>query len=328
MVDDLLDVSRVTLGKIRLDLQTVDLSEAVGRCLTELGMAALAESHDLALAVETEKVLVEGDPVRLEQVVCNLVQNAVKYTPRGGRLEISVRSASAMGVVSVKDTGIGIPPAMLPHIFEPFTQIESSRLRSEGGLGLGLPLVRGLVQLHGGQVEAHSSGPGGGSEFVVSLPLKRAAAPRRRQARAAAATGRAPAAGRLRVLVVEDNFDGRESLRELLELWGYAVDLAATGKQGLAKALGAPPDAALIDIGLPEMDGNEVARRIRAELDGDEIALIAMTGYGQPEDRRRALAAGFDTYLVKPVDPNDLMPGPSAAVASGSPQGSTIMAWP
>jgi signal transduction histidine kinase/ActR/RegA family two-component response regulator len=308
MVDDLLDVSRVTLGKIRLDMQTVDLSEAVGRCLSELGMAALAESHDLALAVETEKVLVEGDPVRLEQVVCNLVQNAVKYTSRGGRLSISVRTEAAMAVVRVADTGIGIPQAMLPHIFEPFTQIESSRLRSEGGLGLGLPLVRGLVLLHGGKVEARSAGPGGGSEFVVSLPLKPAAGARWRQPRraAGAAAHRGPAAGGLRVLVVEDNLDGRESLRELLEIWGYEVDLADTGKQGLDKALAAPPDAALIDIGLPEMDGNEVARRIRAALDADRIALIAMTGYGQPEDRRRALAAGFDTYLVKPVDPADL----------------------
>jgi signal transduction histidine kinase/CheY-like chemotaxis protein len=307
MVDDLLDVSRVTLGKIRLDMQTVDLSEAVGRCLSELGMAALAESHDLALAVETERVLVEGDPVRLEQVVCNLVQNAVKYTPRGGRLTISVRTEAAMGVVRVKDTGIGIPQAMLPHIFEPFTQIESSRLRSEGGLGLGLPLVRGLVLLHGGQVEARSPGPGSGSEFVVSLPLTPAAArPRRLPRGADDGVSRRPAAGGLRVLVVEDNLDGRESLRELLEMWGYEVDLAATGTQGLEKALAAPPDAALIDIGLPEMDGNEVARRIRAALDADRIALIAMTGYGQPEDRRRALAAGFDTYLVKPVDPADL----------------------
>jgi signal transduction histidine kinase/ActR/RegA family two-component response regulator len=313
MVDDLLDVSRVTLGKIRLDLQTVDLREAAERCLSELGMAALAESHDLGLAADAERVLIEGDPVRIEQVICNLVQNAVKYTPRGGRLTVSVRAEGEMGVVRVADDGIGIPQEMLPHIFEPFTQVESSRLRSRGGLGLGLPLVRGLVLLHGGSVEAHSPGPGAGSEFVVSLPLKppamapvRPPGEARRGGRGAfgAAGGKD---GGLRVLIVEDNLDGRESLRELLELWGYDVDVAANGTEGLVKAFAGHPDAALIDIGLPELDGNEVARRIRAVVDSDRLALIAMTGYGQPEDRRRAIEAGFDTYLVKPVEPSDLV---------------------
>jgi len=313
MVDDLLDVSRVTLGKIRLDLQTVDLREAAERCLSELGMAALAESHDLGLAADAERVLIEGDPVRIEQVICNLVQNAVKYTPRGGRLTVSVRAEGEMGVVRVADDGIGIPQEMLPHIFEPFTQVESSRLRSRGGLGLGLPLVRGLVLLHGGSVEAHSPGPGAGSEFVVSLPLKppamapvRPPGEARRGGRGAfgAAGGKD---GGLRVLIVEDNLDGRESLRELLELWGHDVDVAANGTEGLVKAFAGHPDAALIDIGLPELDGNEVARRIRAVVDSDRLALIAMTGYGQPEDRRRAIEAGFDTYLVKPVEPSDLV---------------------
>jgi len=313
MVDDLLDVSRVTLGKIRLDLQTVDLREAAERCLSELGMAALAESHDLGLAADAERVLIEGDPVRIEQVICNLVQNAVKYTPRGGRLTVSVRAEGEMGVVRVADDGIGIPQEMLPHIFEPFTQVESSRLRSKGGLGLGLPLVRGLVLLHGGSVEAHSAGPGAGSEFVVSLPLKPPAMAPVRPPGEARRVGRgafgAPAGkdGGLRVLIVEDNLDGRESLRELLELWGYDVDVAANGTEGLVKAFAGHPDAALIDIGLPELDGNEVARRIRAVVDSDRLALIAMTGYGQPEDRRRAIEAGFDTYLVKPVEPSDLV---------------------
>ena len=313
MVDDLLDVSRVTLGKIRLDLQTVDLREAVERCLSELGMAALAESHDLGLAADTEKVLIEGDPVRIEQVICNLVQNAVKYTPRGGRLSVSVRAEEGMGVVRVADNGIGIPQERLPHIFEPFTQVESSRLRSKGGLGLGLPLVRGLVLLHGGTVEAHSAGPGAGSEFVVSLPLRPPAAvpvrPPAEARRGRGAPGGVPGgtSGDLRVLIVEDNLDGRESLRELLELWGYEVEVAANGAEGLVKTFSNLPDAALIDIGLPELDGNEVARRIRAVLDSDRMALIAMTGYGQPEDRRRAIEAGFDTYLVKPVEPTDLV---------------------
>jgi len=305
LVDDLLDVSRVTLGKIELDLQAVDLREVAERCLGELGLAALAESHGLQLTVATERAVVDGDPVRLEQVICNLLQNAVKYTPRGGRLSISVRGEAGMGVVRVSDNGIGIPREMLPHIFEPFTQVESSRLRSEGGLGLGLPLVRGLVQLHGGTVDARSAGPGRGSEFVVALPLAPAAAAARRERGPSRGAARRTRGG-MRVLVVEDNADGRDSLRELLTLWGHRVEAAADGAAALATVFAAPPDAALIDIGLPDVDGNEVARRIRAVLGPEQVALIAMTGYGQPEDRRRALAAGFDTYLVKPVDPTEL----------------------
>ncbi len=311
MVDDLLEVSRVTLGKIKLDLQTVDLREAVQRCLSELGMEALAETQQLKLAVDVERVLIEGDPVRIEQVICNLVQNAVKYTPRGGSLSISAKAAAGMGVLRIADSGVGIPHEMLPHIFEPFTQVESSRRRAAGGLGLGLPLVRSLVLLHGGKVEARSGGPGRGSEFVVSLPLEPPAAARRPRERQRAGEGgnqgaRRADGGALRVLIVEDNLDGRESLRDLLELKGYQVQVAENGTQGLAEAFAQTPDVALIDIGLPEIDGNEVARRIRATLETDRIALIAMTGYGQPEDRRRALEAGFDTYLVKPVDPADL----------------------
>jgi signal transduction histidine kinase/FixJ family two-component response regulator len=317
MVDDLLDVSRVTLGKISLHRQTVDLDEVGRRCLAELGIAALAESHDLELSVRSEHVLVQGDPVRLEQVICNLLQNAVKYTPRGGRLTLSVRREDPWAVVQVADTGIGIPAESLPRVFEPFTQIESSRKRSQGGLGLGLPLVSRLVELHEGTVEAASPGAGRGSTFTVRLPLRQTAPPEDAAPPLPRPLGGA-AQGGLEVLVIEDNADGRESLRELLEIWGHRVDLAETGPAGLAKALARSYDVALVDIGLPGLDGNEVARRIRAHsastagaadpaLRGAEpIDLIAMTGYGQPEDRRRALEAGFDTYLVKPVDPGDL----------------------
>jgi signal transduction histidine kinase/ActR/RegA family two-component response regulator len=310
MVDDLLDVSRVTLGKIILKRQPVDLGQIAERCLHDLGLAALAASHGLSIEEETEPALVSGDPVRIEQVVCNLLQNAIKYTPRGGKIRLIVQRAGDDAVIRVCDTGVGISTEMLPRIFEPFTQVESSRTRSEGGLGLGLPLVRSLVELHGGSVEASSEGPGQGTEFMVRLPLRSGeAAPRpaRRPGRAAAtpATGGAPA---LRILVVEDNLDGRESLRDLLEIWGHQVELAEDGSQGVEKALASHPDVALVDIGLPGLDGNEVARRIRAELSGapDRVELIAMTGYGQPEDRRRALQAGFDSYLVKPVDPAHL----------------------
>jgi signal transduction histidine kinase/CheY-like chemotaxis protein len=308
MVDDLLDVSRVTLGKISLHRQSVDLKEVTRLCVSELGIGALAASHELELAVESEQALVHGDPVRLEQVICNLLQNAIKYTPRGGRLKVRVGRDEGSAVVEVSDTGIGIPAEMLPKVFEPFTQIESSRKRSAGGLGLGLPLVRRLVELHDGTVEAASPGPGRGSTFTIRLPLKQPAAP-------APGTGARPlprAAAEpegLDVLVIEDNPDGRESLRELLEIWGHRVEIAETGPDGLAQALARRHDVALIDIGLPGMDGNEVARGIRAsQADSRQVSmpLIAMTGYGQPEDRLRALEAGFDTYLVKPVDPGDL----------------------
>jgi CheY-like chemotaxis protein len=309
MVDDLLDVSRVTLGKIILKRHAVDLQEVVNRCLNELDLASLAESHGLALRVETEPVMVDGDPVRLEQVICNLVQNAIKYTPRGGGLTLTVRAEDGEGTVRVRDTGVGITAEMLPQIFEPFTQVESSRTRSEGGLGLGLPLVRGLVELHGGRVEAKSDGPGRGSEFIVRFPLHQEQRPAKRGrsgirpiAAFANGGGNDNRSG-LRILIVEDNRDGRESLRDLLEIWGHQVDLAENGPQGVEQALAVHPDAALIDIGLPGMDGNEVARRIRAAFGTADMALIAMTGYGQPEDRRRALQAGFDSYLVKPVDP-------------------------
>ncbi|HSS48994.1 MAG TPA: ATP-binding protein [Thermoanaerobaculia bacterium] len=308
MVDDLLDVSRVTLGKIILKRHAVDLREVAERCLTDLGMASLAAGKGLTLTVETQSVTVLGDPVRLEQVLCNLLQNAIKYTPQGGHLTISVQTEGAEGVVRVKDTGIGLSPEMLQTIFEPFAQVESSRQRSEGGLGLGLPLVRSLVALHGGRVEALSAGPARGSEFIVHFPLLRVEEKPRSLVRKPAPAARVPqdpgvGLHLLHVLVVEDNHDGRESLRDLLEIWGHEVTLAEDGPEGVDKALSVHPDVALVDIGLPGLDGNEVARRIRSALGSDEISLIAMTGYGQPEDRRRALQAGFDRYLVKPVDP-------------------------
>jgi signal transduction histidine kinase/ActR/RegA family two-component response regulator len=311
MVDDLLDVSRVTRGKISLQHQAVNLGDLVRRCLLELGMGRIAEAHELTLELRTEPVCVEGDPVRLEQVVCNLLHNAIKYTPRGGSISVSAGEEEGKATIRVRDTGLGISADMLAKIFEPFTQVESSRKRSEGGLGLGLPLVRSLVELHGGTVEASSAGRGQGSEFMVRLPLHPlgaaavvSAAGTPMEMPAGSRTAAGPAG--LRILVVEDNHDGRESLRDLLELWGHSVETAENGPDGVEAALTWLPDVGLIDIGLPGLDGNEVAQRIRAALDGDALVLIAMTGYGQPEDRRRALQAGFDAYLVKPVDPDEL----------------------
>ncbi|HEX2225164.1 MAG TPA: ATP-binding protein [Thermoanaerobaculia bacterium] len=318
MVDDLLDVSRVTRGKILLQPQTVNLQEVADRCLQELGMETQARSRNIEVTVSSEPVYVKGDPVRLEQVLCNLIQNGIKYTPPGGKLTLTVAREEATGqaVVRVRDTGIGIPAEMLPRVFELFTQVEASIERSQGGLGLGLPLVRSLVELHGGKVSVTSDGPGQGSEFVIRLPLipvmpalPRPVSPgagtgtRSRPLPAAVARPERPGGQGLCVLIVEDNADGRESMRELLEIWGHNVVLAETGLEGVEKALTFRPDVALVDIGLPGIDGNEVARRIRTTFDSQQVCLIAMTGYGQPEDRRRALQAGFDNYLIKPVDP-------------------------
>jgi signal transduction histidine kinase/CheY-like chemotaxis protein len=308
MVDDLLDISRVTLGKIALQRQNTDLFEVIERCLEEAAAPARARNQDLRLS-GAGPVVVDGDPVRLEQVISNLLHNALKYTPVGGRIEVELASegdvpASGYAIVRVRDTGIGISADMLAHIFEPFTQLESSLARSQGGLGLGLPLVRSLVELHGGRIDARSDGPESGSEFTVRLPLGD-------QAAWAAARTRPVGRGEtsqegLNILVVEDNLDGRESLRDLLEIWGHHVEVAASGSEGLARALATRPQVALLDIGLPELDGNELARRIRAALGREGMRLIAMTGYGQPEDRLRSLNAGFDDYLVKPVDPGQL----------------------
>jgi len=321
MVDDLLDISRVTLGKIALQRQNTDLFEVIERCLEEAAGPARARNQELRLS-GTGPLVVDGDPVRLEQVISNLLHNALKYTPVGGRIEVELacegdlpggpdsgftegrRCDNGSAVVRVRDTGIGISADMLAHIFEPFTQLESSLARSQGGLGLGLPLVRSLVELHGGRIDARSDGPESGSEFTVRLPLGDQAAWTAARTRPAA-RGEASQEG-LNILVVEDNLDGRESLRDLLEIWGHHVEVAASGSEGLARALATRPQVALLDIGLPELDGNELARRIRAALGRDGMRLIAMTGYGQPEDRLRSLNAGFDDYLVKPVDPGQL----------------------
>ncbi|MFN3652153.1 MAG: ATP-binding protein [Armatimonadota bacterium] len=308
LVDDLLDVSRVTKGKIVLQKQTVDLRTVAERCVQAHAQAAEAQRQQLELSLDEAPVLVHGDPVRLEQIVSNLLNNAIKYTRRPGVIRVSVRAEGSSALLSVADQGIGIPPDQLPHIFELFTQVERSLDRSQGGLGLGLPLVRSLAQLHGGSVEARSEGSDRGSEFIVRLPLSEATVlpPDRAQPAPNGTSPALPASGRCRVLLVEDNPDGRETLRDLLELWGYEVRLAEDGEEGLRMALADPPDIALLDIGLPKLDGYHLARELARRLDGTRPRMIAMTGYGQPEDRRRALSSGFDDHLVKPVDPDEL----------------------
>ena len=301
LVNDLLDVSRVTLGKITLERDLVDLREVATRCVQTYQTAASNQRHRLTLVVGPESVIVEGDLVRLEQVLSNLVTNAIKYTPAGGHIHVAVRREGAEGVLAVKDDGTGIDADLLPKIFDLFTQATPTLDRSRGGLGLGLSLVKSLVERHGGRVHAESRGLGLGSEFIVRLPLAV------HLAQTPDITGPVETAGAgLSVLVIEDNDDARETMQLLLEMWGYEVDTAADGQEGLNKALEGKPAVAIVDIGLPKLDGYEVARQICARVNGEKPRLIAVTGYGQPEDRRQALEAGFDHHLAKPVNADDL----------------------
>jgi signal transduction histidine kinase/ActR/RegA family two-component response regulator len=299
MVDDLLDVTRVTTGKIALQRRPVDLVDGVSACLAALNAAKRLEGYELQ--VEAEPVWVDADPARLEQIVMNLLLNALKYTPPGGRIRVVTRAERDEGVLRVEDTGIGISPELMPRIFDLFVQGHREPDRAPGGMGVGLTLVRRLTDLHGGQVDVASDGSGRGSVFTVRLPL--AAAP---QVLVESSKVSTTEAIRRRVLTIEDYADARDSLRSLLELSGHEVREAADGPTGVELALRLQPDVVLIDIGLPGLDGYGVARRIRSDPHGHLMVLAAVTGYGQPEDRRRAEEAGFDALLVKPVDPDQL----------------------
>ncbi len=300
LVDDLLDVSRIRLGKLTLRPQPLDLRDVARRSFEALQVSRNAEQHDISLSMGPEPVVVNGDPARLEQVVGNLLQNAVKYTPRGAPIHLAVERTAHEAILRVQDRGIGIDPEMLPRIFQMFTQADRSLDRAQGGLGLGLALVRALVERHGGSVTAESAGLGHGSLFTVRLPLSAsilvpvAGGPPRRRPRPT------------RILVIEDNPDAREALRGVLEMEGHRVAAAVDGADGVELGAAFRPEIAFIDIALPGLDGFEVARRLRAHEGGKSIVLVAVTGRGQPEDRRQAHAAGFDAYLVKPVVPEQL----------------------
>jgi len=300
IVDDILDVSRVTTGKIVLEREAVDVADLARRWLQVFGETEGVRSHSVTLDVADEPLFVHGDPLRLEQVLSNLLGNALKYTPAGGHVHLSVKRNGDEIEIRVKDDGAGIAPDVLPRIFDLFAQDERTLARSQGGLGLGLSLVRSLVQMHGGQVSARSEGPGRGSEFIVRLP--RIMPPSEMARRADVEPTRVP---KLEIVVVDDNEDGRETLQVLLETDGHRVATAEDGRRAVDLILMARPDVALVDIGLPEIDGYEVARRVCAQAQVKPF-LIAMTGYGQPEDRRRAIDAGFDRHLVKPVQPETL----------------------
>ena len=293
LVDDLLDVGRVVTGKILLERAAVDLAEVARRTVGTFTAAGKTQAH--RLSVETVPVWVYADSVRFEQVIANLLTNSLKYTPAGGAIRVTVGHDGPQALLQVEDTGMGISPDLLPHIFDLFVQGERRLDRALGGLGIGLTLVQRLVDLHDGSVEAYSAGPGRGSRFTIRLTAIPA------QVSAEPAKPTSTTATPRRVLVVEDNEDSRDMLRQLLENAGHEVHDVGDGPQGVDAALRLEPDVALIDVGLPELDGYEVARRIRAGTRRDML-LVALTGYGLAEDRERALAAGFDLHLVKPVD--------------------------
>jgi PAS domain S-box-containing protein len=299
LVDDLLDVARITQGKVTLRREPLSLASIVERGVEGARPLIEERGHQLAIALPTETPWVHGDAARLEQVVLNLLSNAAKFTPRGGRIEAKVEADERDVRLLVRDDGIGISAAMLPRVFDLFAQDEQAADRPHGGIGVGLTVVRRIVELHDGRVEAHSEGAGKGARFEVRLP--RLASPPGAPARSAA---RALAAARsARILVIEDNADAAESLRMLLESSGHRVEVCMDGAAALDAARSFRPDLMLVDIGLPGLDGLEIARRIRRDPRAAPAALVALSGYGRTEDREQALAAGFDRHLTKPVDP-------------------------
>jgi signal transduction histidine kinase/CheY-like chemotaxis protein len=314
MVDDLLDVQRLTASRITLNRRPMNLAECARECVTALRLRQEYAEHDIALRVED--TWIDGDPDRVAQILTNLLSNACKYTRPEGKIAVGIRSDSDRAVICVEDDGDGIPADLLPRIFDLFVQGDRLSDRHPGGLGLGLTLVRHLSHLHGGTIEAHSSGPGRGSTFTVRLPRieKVAEITPSRIAPVRSRRGR-------RILIVEDNTDAREALREALEMSGHEIFEADSGASGVESALANRPDTALIDIGLPGFDGYEVARRIRSSSESQGMMLIALTGYGSPEDRRRAEQAGFDTHLVKPLNfdlLDDLLTAHSAPILEKS----------
>jgi PAS domain S-box-containing protein len=293
LVDDLLDVTRISRGKVELQLARVDLREVVGRTCDD--HRALFDGRQIALRVELSgPVWVDADATRIAQVVGNLLQNAAKFSHEGGSVTVAIGDVGGRAELRVRDDGAGIAPELLPRVFEPFVQADEGLARTKGGLGLGLALVKGLVELHGGGVRASSDGVGRGAELVVTLPV--APAPPWSPPRSAAVAARAVA-----VLVIEDNVDAALTVAEVLELEGHLVHVATDGRSGIAKARELLPDVVLCDIGLPDVDGYEVARTLRADERLRSTRLIALSGYAQPEDRARAREAGFDAHLGKPA---------------------------
>jgi PAS domain S-box-containing protein len=298
LVDDLLDVSRITSGRIRLHPEPLELAELLKAVMDTYRQSADAARHQFSLAVTAEHVYVSGDRTRLTQIFSNILHNAVKYTPPGGRIEITLRAENRQAVVSIRDTGVGIPPEMLEHIFEPFAQLDRSYERADGGLGIGLTLAKRLIELHEGRIEARSAGRGQGTEFLIHLPsvatvpAPRASAPHKQHDPAISC----------RVLIADDNHDAAVSLSMLLQAMGHDTRVVHDGMEALEEAELFQPDIVLLDIGMPRLDGYETARRIASRPWAGATQIVAVTGWGQETDRQRAKEAGFHRHLVKPVD--------------------------
>jgi signal transduction histidine kinase len=309
IIDDLLDVSRIVTGRLRLTMVPVVLPGVVEGAVESAGAAAAAKQIQLVTRCEPGVDRIRGDADRLQQVIWNLLWNAIKFTPEGGRVEVAVAQVGSEVVVSVTDTGRGIPAAFLPHVFEPFRQADPTPARIAGGLGLGLAIVRQIVELHGGRVEADSPGEGQGATFLARFPSLRAVEPSADEAPTPTPAGPDPAAAiedvrGLRVLVVEDDVDTREAIAFLLGSAGAVVETAASVPEALEAARARPPDILVCDIGLPGEDGYALVRRLRAE--GRTTPAVALTAFARGADRERALAVGFQGHLAKPVDPGDL----------------------
>jgi signal transduction histidine kinase/CheY-like chemotaxis protein len=304
LVDDLLDISRITGGKVQLRKEPIDVASVVSRAVETSRPLIEARGHRLAVELPREPLWVVGDRTRLSQVLANVLNNAAKYTADGGEIALSVGREAEEAVFRVRDTGVGIPPEMLSRVFDLFTQVDRSLDRSEGGLGIGLTLVHRLMEMHGGRVEARSEGPGRGSEFILRLPAASANGQHREGPKAPAAAGDAAADRRAscRILIVDDNQDSARTLERLLRISGHEVHTAPDGPAALGLMDSIRPDLVLLDIGLPGMDGYEVARRIRERPDGARILLVALTGYGRAEDRARSHEAGCDHHFTKPVE--------------------------
>src|SRR5690606_21791315 len=299
LVDDLLDVSRITRGKLELRRERLDLDGVLADAVEAVQPELDAAGHRLRLEPRAGAVALDADPVRLVQVFANLLGNAIRYMPPGGEIRVRTLHARDAVKVSIRDAGIGIPREALARVFEPFVQVGGAACAAGGGLGIGLALVKQLVELHGGAIEARSEGPGTGSEFVLTLPVaadaEEAPSPAARAARGVVPLGR-------RILVADDNVDAAESLGVLLELMGHEVRLAHDGEQALVEAEAFRPELILLDLGMPRLDGYATARRIRASAWGRSVLVAALTGWGQPEVKRQTAEAGFDVHLVKPVD--------------------------
>ena len=298
IVDDLLDMSRISQGKLQLRRDRVKLKEVLNTALETSRPIIEAGGHTLSVALPVEPIFVDADATRLGQIFSNLLNNAAKYSEREGRIELKAEVRGREVEVRIADAGVGIPQEMLPKIFEMFSQVDRSLEKSQGGLGIGLTLVKRLTEMHGGSVEASSSGPGMGSEFVVRLPVDLSEP----QGQPIESNGPSPPCARRRILIADDNLDAAESLMELLQILGNDVCMANDGLEAVHAAGELKPDVILLDIGMPKLNGYEACRRIREQSWSGKTVLIALTGWGQDEDRRRSSEAGFDHHLVKPVD--------------------------